>query len=640
LQRPGKEKLMPTSILGARGRVCLLLLLLAQVALKAAPAAAQAATPASPTPASPTPAPATAAAAAPDAASPPATAAPSASSSAAPASGSTAATPSPSSATPAGAPPAAAPPAAAPAVAGPSAAAPCYDTDPALPSSPRLAKLQGVIAAPGEDDLQRVRLTLHEKTTSNVWSLNHVVHCEHGDGRFAYATEVPPGTYDLSLAVKGYESENISGLTLEANQTKRQGFALVKDVTRVHTAVLWLPALFLLSIWMVRWNNIAKPSRLGVIAQIAALKGRFPAGSKVPEVLATAELELDRKWSVLDWLFWSRGQEIASWNLIHKAELALLEDAPPEKVNARLASAEQRLAEIDRAGAKSLADRIGGELKCDAAKIDDKARRQLLIEASSYVYDYGDTEFATLTSWQNKAFWLTLLGVALISAVGIAQGHVSLFVAGAVGGFLSRMTRELKRADVPSDYGASWSSLFLSPVAGAIMGWFGVALVMLLSDPNVGVLGGPLKVISWDSDNVAATMGAAFLLGFSERLFDKIVAQLEQSIDKKEEGAQKAGAKPVQAPAVAARPGITSLSPNPAAAGSVVAAQLTNLDAGKVTGVVLVGSAGDEPTLAPSVDDGQLNFTLAANTAPGSYRIVLLTPDRTETDQELTVSSA
>ncbi len=486
-----------------------------------------------------------------------------------------------------------------------------------------------MIAAPGEDDLARVRLTLHEKTTSNVWSLNHVVHCEHGDGRFAYAVEVPPGTYDLSLAAKGYDSENITGLTLEANQTKRQGFSLVKEATSVHPALLWLPLLFLVSIWMVRWNNIAKPSRMGVIAQIVDLKGRFPAGSKVPEVLAAAEQELERKWSVLDWLFWARGQENA------------LEDAPPEKVNARLASAEQRLAEIDKAGAKSLADRIGGELKCDAAKIDDKARRQLLIEASSYVYDYGDTEFATLTSWQNKAFWLTLLGVALIAAVAIAAGHVALFIAGAVGGFLSRMTRELKRADVPSDYGASWSSLFLSPVAGAIMGWFGVALVMLLSDPNVGVLGGPLKVISWDSDNVAATMAAAFLLGFSERLFDKIVAQLEQSIDKKEEGAQKAGAKTVQAPAAAAaRPGITSLSPNPAAAGSVVAAQLTNLDAGKVTGVVLVGSAGDEPTLAPSVDDGQLNFTLASSTAPGSYRVVLLTPDRTETDQELTVSSA
>ena len=203
------------------------------------------------------------------------------------------------------------------------------------------------------------------------------------------------------------------------------------------------------------------------------------------------------------------------------------------------------------------------------------------------------------------------------------------------------MTRELKRADVPSDYGASWSSLFLAPIAGAIMGWFGVAMVMLLTDPNVGVLGGPLKVISWDSNNVAATLAAAFLLGFSERLFDKIVAQLEKSIDKKQDEAQKATAKPGQVlPTAAAQPGIASLSPNPAAPGSPVTAQLQNLDPGKVTGVVLVGPAGDGPPLAPSADGGQLNFTLAADTAPGSYRIVLLTPDRNETDQELKVSGA
>src|SRR5262249_44491818 len=173
----------------------------------------------------------------------------------------------------------------------------------------------------------------------------------------------------------------------------------------------------------------------------------------------------------------------------------------------------------------------------------DAARRQLLVEAASYLYDAGDTEFAALTAWQNKAFWLTLVGVLLIGAVAFAEGHASLFLAGAVGGFLSRLTRELKRADVATDSGASWSTLFLSPVAGAISGWFGVALIMLMTDPTVGVLGGPLKVINWDSPNIAATLAAAFVLGFSERLFDRIVAGLEQSIDKKKEEAQKAAPK-------------------------------------------------------------------------------------------------
>jgi hypothetical protein len=290
--------------------------------------------------------------------------------------------------------------------------------------------------------------------------------------------------------------------------------------------------------------------------------------------------------------------------------------------------------------------RVSAELACDRSKISEPARRQLLIEATSYLNEAGDTDFAELTGWQNKSFWLTLVGLALIWSVALSEGHSSLLLAGAVGGFLSRLTRELKRADVASDYGASWSTLFLSPVAGAISGWFGVALIMLMTDPTVGVLGGPLKVINWDSPNIAATLAAAFVLGFSERLFDRIVSQLDTAIDKRKEVAQKTAPQtsPAQrgATAAAGKPVLAAPAPNPVAAGGEVAAQLENLDAGKVTGVVLAGAGGDLAPLEPRFEEGQLKFTVAADTAAGTYRIVLLTPEltpeRTETDQELTVS--
>jgi hypothetical protein len=447
-----------------------------------------------------------------------------------------AATPAP----PAGAPGPATP--AAPAAGDPALLACRGETSP--PSSPKLARIQGVIIAPEVEELHHVHLTLKDQGTSNHWIVSRFESCQKGSGRFAYTIEVPPGTYDLTLSGgRNYEAESVSGLAVEANQVKQQGFSLVKEATQAHSAVLWLPVLFLFSIWLIRWNNIAKPSRLEMIARISDLKACLPAGSPNWNDLDAAKQEMEKKWAVLDWLFWSRGQEIASWSVVHRTELALLDEASPARVNARLASAQQRLAEIDKSAAKSLAERVGAELKTDSVKIDDDARRQLLIEASRYIYNTGDTDFAALTSWQNKSFWLVMIGVALICALGIAEGHVALFLAGAVGGFLSRLTRELKRADVKSDYGASWSPLFLSPVAGAISGWFGVALIMLLTDPTVGVLGGPLKVIGWDSDNLAATLAAAFVLGFSERLFDRIVSQLEESIDKKKEEAQKAAPK-------------------------------------------------------------------------------------------------
>lgn len=537
------------------------------------------------------------------------------------------------------------------------ATAACDGEEGPRPSGPTLARLQGVITAP-ERTVHRVELALLDRATGNRWVINELETCKGGDqhgaaARFAYSTELAPGTYDLTLTGRTYESEVASGVTLAANQVKQLDFSLVKEDNSLHPSILALPVVFLLSIWFIRWNNIAKPSRLAVIGQLRDLQGRFPADSRTGVALAAAQQELQKKVAVLDWLFWSRGQEIASWNLVHQAQIALLEDPAQtslDKINARLASVEQQLAEMDKSAAASLAHRVAVELECDPAKASEGARRQLLIEAAGYLYEAGDTGFAELTSWQNKAFWLTLVGVALISAVGLTEGHAALFLAGAVGGFLSRLTRELKRADVATDYGASWSTLFLSPVAGAISGWFGVTLVMLMTDPTVGVLGGPLKVINWDSTNVAATLAAAFVLGFSERLFDRIVAQLDTAIDKKKEDAQKTTPKtsPVQRPGpeseAAGKPGIAALSPNPVAAGGELAAQLENLDAAKVTGVVLTGAGGDLPALEPRLEDGQLKVTVAAGTAPGTYRIVLLTPElappRLETDEELTVSAA
>jgi hypothetical protein len=430
-------------------------------------------------------------------------------------------------------------------------AAACADKTDGPPPPAKLARVQGTITSP-DADMPQLSLIVVEKATSNRYAMDRgrLKTCAAADGgsrRFAYWLEVPPGTYDLTLSAAHCESETSSSIVTAANEIKQEDFNLVKaDEGSNFWFLCLLPIGFLVSIWVVRWNNIAKPSRLGVIRQLQDLRRRLPpasAASGAGQELDDAQSGLSARFAPLDWLFWSRGQELAGWNLIHKVDVDLLAEAKPEQINARLASMQQRLTEIDKAGAKNLVDRIGAELKCDPSKSDPEARRQLLVEASSYLYDYNDTDFASLTSWQNKAFWLTTVGVGLILSVGLAEGHPSLFLAGAVGGFLSRLTRELKRADVPNDYGASWSTLFLSPVAGAIAGWFGIALIMLLNDPTVGMLAGPLKLIGWDMHNVPATLGAAFLLGFSERLFDGIVSQLEDSIDKKKDDSEKATSK-------------------------------------------------------------------------------------------------
>jgi hypothetical protein len=153
--------------------------------------------------------------------------------------------------------------------------------------------------------------------------------------------------------------------------------------------------------------------------------------------------------------------------------------------------------------------------------------RALLSEALGLLYDRTDTDFATLVSWHNKTVWLVGTGLLLIVSLAAALQHEVLFLVGATGGLLSRLSRSLQRADVPTDYGASWTTLFLSPVVGALAGWSGVLLIVVAVELNV--LGAVFK-LDWCNPYAPLALGLAFLLGFSERAFDGILGQLEDKV--------------------------------------------------------------------------------------------------------------
>jgi hypothetical protein len=153
--------------------------------------------------------------------------------------------------------------------------------------------------------------------------------------------------------------------------------------------------------------------------------------------------------------------------------------------------------------------------------------RALLAEALGLLYDRTDASFATLISWHNKTMWLIGCGLFLIASLAATLQHEVLFLVGATGGLLSRMSRSLSRAEVPTDYGASWTSLFLSPVVGALAGWSGILLV--ITGVELKVLG-PAINVSWYNPYHPLALGLAFLLGFSERAFDGILTQLEAKV--------------------------------------------------------------------------------------------------------------
>ena len=439
-------------------------------------------------------------------------------------------------------------------------------------------------------------------------------------------------------------------------------------------------ALYLSLLLFGRWHKVALPTRRVLCAEITAVEARVgmvrgdpgvdSVGiERVDALLVRAREALDESgWGWFwNFLFWSRGSEVASWGLLHEAEEQLVCFMTTEELRTGLERASAQLRLVGGAVAPGLADRIEAELKHTVLALDDApaallravlgllqapdaelrkavadalatpaaagasvpadlaarllavlgdvppalaggltallpatpaaplevqlllaqadarlastaaaaaalrtaiaantvrdalalandtvlvpgallatriqaaldakptwpiARwRALLSEALGVLYDRWDTDFATLAGWQNKVVWMIKCALLLVVALGTALGHGVLFLVGACGGLMSRLSRTLDRPDVMTDYGASWSRLFLSPVIGALAGWAALLLAALLL--KLGILGSLFTGVDWDSPIVPLSLGIAFLFGFSERAFDSVISALDEKV--------------------------------------------------------------------------------------------------------------
>jgi hypothetical protein len=167
----------------------------------------------------------------------------------------------------------------------------------------------------------------------------------------------------------------------------------------------------------------------------------------------------------------------------------------------------------------------------------------LLYEALGTIYSDRDDDNDNLLTWHNKTLWLSGVGILfLISLEGVKRGGGGLLAVGAAGGFMSRLMRTLKRDNVPTDYGAYWTTLFLSPLLGALAGWTGILLVE--SARRLGVLGEVFKGVTVQGGYGDFPLGLAFLLGFSERLFYGILKPLEARVGEKARASGNGIAKP------------------------------------------------------------------------------------------------
>jgi hypothetical protein len=338
---------------------------------------------------------------------------------------------------------------------------------------------------------------------------------------------------------------------------------------------MFLSAGYWLTMIVVRWHRIALPTRELLRAQIHSLdremdlllpKAEQDALSPIRDLLKKA-LGLIDATAHADRLFWSRGQEITGWGYVHEVEIKMARFRDSESVVAHLEDAERKLRAANDASDLALANSIHQALTTAGTSI---ARLQeLLASALGVNYDRSDNSFADLVSWQNKTSWLVFCGLSLIVALSAAFPNQSvLFLLGAAGGLISRLSRSLERKDVPTDYGASWTTLFLSPVAGALGAWAGILLAGLAVDLNVL---GNVFVVNWENPTTTSTLAIALLFGFSERLLDSVLDKLEQAggVPKASSTNPQPPQTPTSSPSGAASAAAPTISPDTLPDGTV-----------------------------------------------------------------------
>jgi hypothetical protein len=186
--------------------------------------------------------------------------------------------------------------------------------------------------------------------------------------------------------------------------------------------------------------------------------------------------------------------------------------------------------------------------------------------------------------------------------------------------------RALRREELPLDYGASWTTLFLSPLFGALAAWFGVALITLATQPSVNLLGDAFRLVEWNTPTAPATLAVAFLLGFSERLFDAVVGAVERHAEgtrAAEEAAKAAGTTapviPPRAPSgdTAIQPAAPGTPVPPNSEGPKIVLEDDPLPVGVVSGKVVLGKpAGAATGVNLSTNRSEFVPTPAALTIP------------------------
>jgi hypothetical protein len=243
----------------------------------------------------------------------------------------------------------------------------------------------------------------------------------------------------------------------------------------------------------------------------------------------------------------------AGWRHVHGLEDRHILEGPEDVADEQLRTERARLAALPGKEAKDFVLRIDAEFKEEPdppagrsllKKAKDlvkkkkaarkavpklKVKRALLQDARIFRHNLSDTDYEDLAAILAKAVWLTVLALAIVAGLGVLFDRESYFLLGAAGALISRLTRVLTRRPKAADYGAAWSTLILSPAAGALAGWLGVLTASALSGDPFNVLDDSFSQ-PWNDATSQLGLLVAFIAGFSERWFNRLVGVAETQL--------------------------------------------------------------------------------------------------------------
>jgi hypothetical protein len=231
---------------------------------------------------------------------------------------------------------------------------------------------------------------------------------------------------------------------------------------------------------------------------------------------------------------WIGSAEIAAWVRLHEAQRLEVWRLPHHVIQARFARAMGQIDELSAVRQNAWQHRWvelqGTPVVHDSDHETARRWRAELSQLLAELFNARDSTYNQLVSLYGKAGWLVAAAYLPVIALLVA-GYGYVLLAGFLGGLISRMQHVVYGRGRPTAYGTSWVPLFLAPLLGALAAWSGLHFLSMLQALGVVNLSAILNAGgSYRLAQPVPILGLAVLLGFSERLFNRLGAQVDKVI--------------------------------------------------------------------------------------------------------------